>query len=80
MWLQAHVSQVAMKAVVRALAQHPTDADIQAKGLVVLGVLGQVTPLSAPALCSCCSCSCSCCCCSCYCCCCCCSCMHTPRH
>ena len=40
--LQAHVSQVAMKGVLAALAQHPNDVDIQAKGLVVLGVLGQV--------------------------------------
>lgn len=40
--LQAHVSQVAMKGVLRALEQHRNDTDIQAKGLVVLGVLGQV--------------------------------------
>ena len=42
MWLQAHVSQLAMKHILAALAQHPHDVDIQAKGLVALGVLGQV--------------------------------------
>jgi len=41
---QAHVSQLALKSVLAALAQHPDDIDIQAKGLVVLGVLGQVQP------------------------------------
>ena len=41
MW-QAHVSQLALKHVVAALARHPDDADIQSKGMVVLGVLGQV--------------------------------------
>ncbi|DBA73902.1 TPA: hypothetical protein ACH3X2_009553 [Trebouxia sp. C0005] len=39
--MQAHVSQLALKCVLAALAQHPDDVDIQAKGLVVLGVLGQ---------------------------------------
>ncbi len=39
---QAHVSQLALKCVLAALEQHPDDVDIQAKGLVVLGVLGQV--------------------------------------
>ncbi|KAL0025671.1 hypothetical protein WJX77_003216 [Trebouxia sp. C0004] len=39
--MQAHVSQLALKCVLAALAQHPDDDDIQAKGLVVLGVLGQ---------------------------------------
>jgi len=38
------VSQLALKCVLAALAQHPDDIDIQAKGLVVLGVLGQVHP------------------------------------
>lgn len=36
------MSQLALKHVLAALAQHPDDIDIQAKGLVVLGVLGQV--------------------------------------
>lgn len=40
--MQAHVSQLALKHVLAALAQHPEDIDIQAKGMVVLGVLGQV--------------------------------------
>lgn len=42
MVVQAHVSQLALKQVLAALAQHPNDIDIQAKGMVVLGVLGQV--------------------------------------
>lgn len=45
---QAHVSQLALKCVLAALAQHPDDVDIQAKGLVVLGVLGQVHPHCKP--------------------------------
>jgi len=42
------VSQLALKSVLAALTQHPDDIDIQAKGLVVLGVLGQVHPLWKP--------------------------------
>ena len=34
--------QVGLKSVLSALHKHPSDADIQAKALVVLGVLGQV--------------------------------------
>jgi hypothetical protein len=40
--LQAHVATQALPAVVGALRTHPQHADVQAKGLVVLGVLGQV--------------------------------------
>lgn len=39
---QAHVCQVGLSSVLAALNNHPIDTDIQAKGLVVLGVLGQV--------------------------------------
>ena len=41
--LQAHVATIALPAVVSALRAHREHADVQAKGLVVLGVLGQVT-------------------------------------
>ena len=44
--LQAHVCQVGLNSVLAALKNHPSDTDIQAKGLVVLGVLGQVLPLA----------------------------------
>ena len=40
--LQAHVCQLGLNSVLAALQNHPDDTDIQAKGLVVLGVLGQV--------------------------------------
>lgn len=40
--LQAHVCQLGLSSVLAALQNHPDDTDIQAKGLVVLGVLGQV--------------------------------------
>lgn len=55
--VQAHVCQVGLKSVLAALRNHPSDTDIQAKALVVLGVLGQVrrnclvllpTPPSSP--------------------------------
>ncbi|KAK9817719.1 hypothetical protein WJX72_001212 [[Myrmecia] bisecta] len=39
--MQAHIAALALADVLAALASHPTEADIQAKGLVVLGVLGQ---------------------------------------
>ncbi|KAL3137014.1 hypothetical protein ABBQ32_006605 [Trebouxia sp. C0010 RCD-2024] len=39
--MQAHVCQVGLSSVLAALNNHPVDTDIQAKGLVVLGVLGQ---------------------------------------
>ncbi len=41
--LQAHVATIALPAVVSALRAHRDHADVQAKGLVVLGVLGQVS-------------------------------------
>lgn len=40
--LQAHAATLALPAVVFSLRSHVQHADIQAKGLVVLGVLGQV--------------------------------------
>ena len=40
--LQAHVATLALPAVIAALRTHAQHADVQAKGLVVLGVLGQV--------------------------------------
>ena len=40
--MQAHVCQVGLNSVLAALRNHPSDTDIQAKALVVLGVLGQV--------------------------------------
>lgn len=40
--LQAHVATIALPSVVAALRAHAGHADVQAKGLVVLGVLGQV--------------------------------------
>ena len=42
--LQAHVATIALPSVVAALRAHAEHADVQAKGLVVLGVLGQVCP------------------------------------
>ena len=44
--LQAHVATIALPAVVSALRAHRDHADVQAKGLVVLGVLGQVPPFA----------------------------------
>lgn len=43
--LQAHVATIALPAVISALRAHKEHADVQAKGLVVLGVLGQVESL-----------------------------------
>ena len=45
--LQAHVATLALPAVVAALRAHVDHADVQAKGLVVLGVLGQVRPFAS---------------------------------
>ena len=42
MWMQAHVCQIGLSSVLAALHNHLGDTDIQAKALVVLGVLGQV--------------------------------------
>lgn len=46
--LQAHVATVALPAVISALRAHSDHADVQAKGLVVLGVLGQVALSKVP--------------------------------
>ncbi len=43
MSLQAHVSQLALPQILTAIANHPEEIDIQAKGLIVLGVLGQAS-------------------------------------
>lgn len=40
--MQAHLTNVLMPHVLAALRAHPTEADIQAKGLVALGVMAQV--------------------------------------
>jgi hypothetical protein len=39
--MQAHLTQLALQDVLLAVRNHPEEPDIQAKGLVVLGVLGQ---------------------------------------
>ena len=36
------MSQLALPEILAAIANHPGEVDIQAKGLIVLGVLGQV--------------------------------------
>lgn len=43
--MQAHLSRLALNEVLTALRNHGKEADIQAKGMVVLGVLGQVGTL-----------------------------------
>ena len=43
MLLQAHVSQLALPQILTAIENHPDEVDIQAKGLIVLGVLGQAS-------------------------------------
>ncbi len=40
--LQAHLATLSLPDIFAALAQHQDQADLQAKGLVALGVLGQV--------------------------------------
>jgi hypothetical protein len=40
--LQAHLANLALPDIFIALAQHEGQVDLQAKGLVALGVLGQV--------------------------------------
>lgn len=40
--MQAHSTNVLMPHVLAALRTHPTESDIQAKGLVALGVMAQV--------------------------------------
>lgn len=39
--LQAHLAQLALQDIFEALEVHQDQADLQAKGLVALGVLGQ---------------------------------------
>lgn len=39
--MQAHVACLALEEVLHAMARHHRVANVQAKGLIVLGVLGQ---------------------------------------
>ena len=48
MSLQAHVSQLALPQILTAIENHPDEVDIQAKGLIVLGVLGQASHAAVP--------------------------------
>lgn len=41
MCLQAHVSSLALPAVCNAMRKHPKEAEVQAKAMVVMGVLAQ---------------------------------------
>lgn len=40
--MQAHLTNVLMPHVLTAMRVHPSESDIQAKGLVALGVMAQV--------------------------------------
>ena len=40
--VQAHLAQLSLRDIFEALEVHQDQADLQAKGLVALGVLGQV--------------------------------------
>ncbi len=42
--MQAHLAQLALGDIYAALEVHQDQSDLQAKGLVALGVLGQVRP------------------------------------
>ena len=42
--MQAHLAQLALGDIFAALEVHQDQSDLQAKGLVALGVLGQVRP------------------------------------
>ena len=50
--MQAHLAQLSLGDIFEALEIHQDQADLQAKGLVALGVLGQVRGC-APTMCSC---------------------------
>ena len=49
--LQAHLAQLSLGDIFEALEIHQDQADLQAKGLVALGVLGQVRGCASSTLC-----------------------------
>ena len=42
------MSQLALPQILTAIENHPDEVDIQAKGLIVLGVLGQASHAADP--------------------------------